>query len=522
MPTNDNLFNEKHSETGRTDPALISGGMGVWISNWRMARIVSLFGGLGIVSGTALEFVYIRLLQQGDKGGHVRRAFEELMLRVPELAERIRGIIAEYFVEGGKPETALYKAAPSAALNRCGKRGTVSLWEPGRDYQILTLASHFAEVWLAKEGHDGVVGINYLRKVERPLPWGLYGAMLAGVDYVASGAGSPSELPALIDSLSRHQEGVLSLRVQGACSADGEFALLIRPMALRAASPVPLRKPKFLAIVSSYALASALASTEATRPYGFIVEGSVAGGHNAPPSRKTFDADGQQTVVFTAADTIDVPAIAGLGLPFWLAGDYGTPERLDQALTLGASGVQFGSIVALSGQSGMESGVRAAALRLLAKGLLKVRTDPLASPSGFPFKVAQLAGTLSERGVYDTRERRCDVGGLQSAYLLPDGGLGFRCPAEDVEAYIAKGGKRCNTKGRVCLCNGLLSAAGLAQKWPDGFVEPPLVTLGENLSAARRLLLDRLAVGQNTYAVGKVLQYIAAGLMLKNGGGCGV
>lgn len=503
-----------HTRLLNGEPVLISGGMGIWVSNWHMSRIVSMLGGMGIVSGPALEIVYVRLLQLGDKGGHVRRAFKELAVRIPALSAPLLRIVREYFIEGGKAATAPYKSAPAAGLNRCGVHGNVSLWEPGRDYQALTIAANFAEVWLAKEGHDGLIGINYLYKAERPLPWGLYGAMLAGVDYVAIGAGSPAEVPALIDKLSRHEDAELPMHVRGVTSSAGEFALRISPGALRG-DAAPIAKPKFLAIVSSYALASSLAENPQTRPHGFIVEGAVAGGHNAPPSKKTFDTSGEPTVVYTREDTIDIAAIAGLGLPFWLAGAFGSPQGLKQALEMGAAGVQFGTVAALSTQSGLTSEIRAAVLELLAAGSLKVKTDAIASPSGFPFKIAQIAGTLSEKAVYESRRRRCDVGYLLVAYLTPQGGIGLRCPAEDINAFTCKGGKLRNTKGRVCICSGLLAAAGLGQYWPDTGAEPPLVTLGEYLNDARKLLLEKLAVGQRSYTIGRTLQYIAAGMIAK-------
>ncbi|MBT3687321.1 MAG: nitronate monooxygenase, partial [Actinobacteria bacterium] len=55
-------------------PLLIQGGMGVAVSDWRLARAVSLTGQLGVVSGTAIESVMVRRLQLGDPGGHTRRA----------------------------------------------------------------------------------------------------------------------------------------------------------------------------------------------------------------------------------------------------------------------------------------------------------------------------------------------------------------------------------------------------------------------------------------------------------------
>ena len=50
--------------------------MGVYVSNWRLARAVAAErpgATVGTVSGTALDVVYVRLLQLGDPGGHVRR-----------------------------------------------------------------------------------------------------------------------------------------------------------------------------------------------------------------------------------------------------------------------------------------------------------------------------------------------------------------------------------------------------------------------------------------------------------------
>jgi NAD(P)H-dependent flavin oxidoreductase YrpB (nitropropane dioxygenase family) len=49
-------------------PAIIQGGMGVYVSNHRLARTVAIAGGLGVVSGTGLDGVYARLLQDGDRG----------------------------------------------------------------------------------------------------------------------------------------------------------------------------------------------------------------------------------------------------------------------------------------------------------------------------------------------------------------------------------------------------------------------------------------------------------------------
>ena len=71
--------------------------------------------------------------------------------------------------------------------------------------EALTMLSAFTEVFLAKEGHNGLVGINLLTKVQRPNIATLYGAMLAGVSYVLMGAGIPRESPSVLSALADHQ-----------------------------------------------------------------------------------------------------------------------------------------------------------------------------------------------------------------------------------------------------------------------------------------------------------------------------
>ncbi len=504
------IISDVKASKNRPDPMIITGGMGVNISCWLMARIVSMMGELGVVSGTALEVVYPRGLQNGDPGGHVRRAFAELARRQPAFAESLTKLLDKYFIEGGKTADKPYKAVPMGKLVPVdGTAGPDSFWEPLRELQILTIASNFAEVWLAKEGHNGQVGINFLRKVERPLLWALYGAMLAGANYVVVGAGSPTELPKMIRELSRHAAVSMPLKVYGTRSDGGDFRIMIRPDTLVGDQAAELTPPKFLAIVSSFGLAQALASDPATRPYGFIVEGHEAGGHSAPPAKMKFDAKGRPILVYTDEDNANIADIAGLGLPFWLAGSYASSMKLRQALAQGANGVQIGTAAALSGQSGMAPKLRVQALKLAAANQLVV-ANTMVSPTGFPFKVAQIPGTISDPEIYQKRKRVCDIGLLQANYVAPDGGLGCRCPAESVEGFVAKGGRVQNTVGRGCLCNALLAACGLPQVRADGYVEPPIVTLGEDFKTVRELLAA-LPPGQETYTIGKLIMFLRQG-----------
>ena len=119
---------------------------------------------------------------------------------------------------------------------------------------------------------------------------------------------------------------------------------------------------------------------------------------------------------------------------------------------------------------------------------IDIFTDPLASPTGFPFKVVSLQDTNSELETYETRIRVCDLGYLRTPYKKEDGSLGFRCPAEPIDLYIKKGGQEHATDGRKCLCNALMSNIGLGQNRSQGKHELPLVTLGDDLTQVKLYL----------------------------------
>ncbi len=236
---------------------------------------------------------------------------------------------------------------------------------------------------------------------------------------------------------------------------------------------------------------------------GFIIEKPLAGGHNAPPrGQMKFTADGQP--IYGARDVVELEIIRQLGLPFWLAGGYGSPEKRKEALALGAAGIQVGTPFALSMESGMAPDLRR---RLVAKALAgkaKVFTDAKASPTGFPFKVAELEGTLSDPPIYAQRRRVCDLGFLREVYRKPDGALGYRCAAEPEKAYLAKGGDPSQLEGRKCLCNALLANIGLGQRLADGSSELPLLTLGDDF-----VHIDRFAsVERPEYSAADVIRHL--------------
>jgi nitronate monooxygenase len=466
-------------------PVLIQGGMGVAVSDWRLARAVSEAGHLGVVSGTALDAVMARRLQLGDGGGHIRRALAAFP--VPEAAERI---LARYFVAGGKGADQRFK--PTLM-----KRD-----RPSRNLRDLLVAANFVEVYLAKEGHPGLVGINYLEKLQAPTLPSLYGAMLAGVDYVLMGAGIPRAIPAVLDRLAEGLPVEMKLDVKESGRED-DFRTRFDPATVMNDGVSPVKRPAFLAIVSSHVLAVMLARRIEVPVDGFIVEAPTAGGHNAPP-RGTLQLNEAGEPIYGDRDVPDLAVLRELGLPFWLAGGYAEPGRVREALELGAAGVQVGTAFAYCEESGFDSEVKRRVLELSRQAQARVFTDPLASPSGFPFKVVPLEGTLSDSEVYGKRTRICDLGYLRTAYRKDDGKIGWRCPAEPVDDYVRKGGAAEDTVGRKCLCNSLMANVGLGQIQRQGAPELTLITSGDDVSDVARFLPP----GADSYTAVDVIRHL--------------
>jgi NAD(P)H-dependent flavin oxidoreductase YrpB (nitropropane dioxygenase family) len=467
-------------------PTIIQGGMGIGVSNWNLARTVSLRGQLGVVSGTCIDSLFVRRLQDGDIGGHVRRAMERFP--IPEVSA---DALKKYFLPEGRQD------APYKMLAMW--RQTVS-----RAREQITMLASFVEVQLAKEGHDGVVGINLLTKVQMPNLATLYGAMLAGVDYVLMGAGIPQEIPGVLDAFANGEAAAMKLYVEG--QPRGEHAeLRFDPGAHFDGRPPRLERPRFLPIISAHSLATMLVRKANGRVDGFVIEGPTAGGHNAPPrGRLEVDANGEP--IYGGRDTCDLAEMRKLGLPFWLAGGAATPEQVSAALAEGAAGVQVGTLFALCEDSGLAPEFRNGVLDKLHRGQVEVRTDLRASPTGFPFKVVQLEGTNSEQDLYERRERVCDLGYLREAYRREDGRLDYRCAAEPVDTYLKKGGKLEDTVGRKCLCNGLMANIGFAQIRDDG-LERGVLTSGSDMAAVERIL-----VGRERYTADDAIDFLLAGV----------
>jgi nitronate monooxygenase len=443
-------------------PTIIQGGMGVGVSHWKLAREVSRLGQLGVVSGTALDQVFARRLQDGDPGGHMRRGLDRFPFR--KMAERIW---EKYYIPGGKPENQPYERLPLHSKNN------------PRELIELCVVANFVEVTLAREGHGNPVGINYLEKIQIPHLPSIYGAMLAGVEYVLMGAGIPLKIPGVLDLLANHEPAHYALSVTGAQEGDDTTITFVPRDFMECVLP-PLLRPQFLAIIASNTLAVTLLKKANGKIDGFVVEGPTAGGHNAPPRGK-LQLDGAGEPIYGERDSVDLAKLRELGLPFWLAGGYGSPTKLRAALAEGAAGVQVGTAFAFCAESALREDYKQALLQKAISGEARIFTDPSASPTGFPFKVAQLEGTLSEHEVYLARPRICDLGYLREAYRTPEGAIDYRCPGEPLSVYLSKGGKPESTAGRKCLCNALMANIGYPQVRAGTYTERGLVTSGDGL-----------------------------------------
>ena len=464
-------------------PLIIQGGLGAAVSNWFLAKTTALRGQLGVVSGTGIDTVLVRRLQDGDVGGHMRRAIE----RFP-IPAAITDVVQKYFQPKGRPDGAQYKALPLFQAN------------VSRARQMLIVLANFVEVHLAKEGHDGPIGINLLTKIQLPTLASLYGAMLAGVDYVLMGAGIPREIPGALDRLARHEPAAIKLDVEGLRpGADAHVEFDPRECWTEARTPPPLKRPRFLAIVASNLLATMLARKANGRVDGFVIEGPTAGGHNAPPRGGTV-LNERSEPVYGERDVVDLERIRELGLPFWVAGGAGSPEALSESLAAGAAGIQVGTLFAFCEESGLEERYKREILASAREGAVDVITDPRASPTGYPFKVVRWPDVPPADRL---RARTCDMGYLRTPYQMEDGRIGFRCPAEPVECYVAKGGAAQDAAGRQCLCNALMANIGHGQVRAEGKVEPPILTAGDDLRS-----LGKFLGGRERYSARDVIDYL--------------
>jgi nitronate monooxygenase len=470
-------------------PKIIQGGMGVAISHWGLAKTVSKLGQFGIMSGTGMGLILSARLSDGDKDGNMRRAMSHFPMQ-----DAVQRILDKYYVPEGRGDDGSYRRPPMWTIN------------PSKSLLELTVVGNFVEVFLAKEGHDNPVGINLLEKLQLPNISSLYGAMLADVDLAIMGAGIPFEIPGALDNFVNHQAA--SYRIDVLDNQDQDYTHVFDPEEIfPGIGDVvgPLKRPMFFPIISSLVLGKALLKRSTGKINGFIVEAASAAGHNAPP-RGPMQLNEIGEPIYGKKDVIDIAKIAKLGLPFYLASGYDSPEGLQEALALGANGIQVGTAFAYCSDSGMEPNAREKGIQKILDEEASVYTDPLFSPTGFPFKLAQIDGTLSDSSLVEARQRVCDIGYLRDLYVREkDGKMGYRCPAEPVKDYVRKGGQIEDTVGRACLCNALGAAAGYSQyRKKLDYTELPAITSGDTLPSLGRYI----PAGQKTFTAKDVIEYL--------------
>lgn len=457
-------------------PKLIQGGMGIAISSWKLARAVASRGQLGVVSGTAIDRVVACRLQEGDADGTIRQAAEKF----PD-----QGLAARVIERWFKPD----------GLERPGAYKPVPLFNTSPNKALFELAtfSSFCEVWLAKHKASGPVGINLLEKIQAPTLPILYGALLAGVDTVLMGAGIPRDIPGLMDQLCQHEACSLRLNVENGDDVDLRFDPAIVESDLPA-----LQRPKFLAIISSHVLAMSLARSGGVD--GFVVEGPIAGGHNAGP--RGWKVESKEDPVYGPKDEVNLDRVKKLGLPFWIAGGKDASNSIEEAQALGAQGIQLGTAFAFCSDSGMEPTLRKRAIAYALSEDVETRTEGRGSPTGYPFKTLNLSGTEGGRDPSERERQACNHGYLRTAYQKEDGSIGWRCAAEPEADYVRKGGDADDCEGRRCLCNGLLATAGFPHSMKTGGIEYPLITSGIMRD------LPRFLRGKSDYSANDVLDVL--------------
>lgn len=460
------------------DWKIISGGMGVGVSGPKLAAMVSKLGGLGTLSGVAADRWLAFKLQHGDPDGKIRNALSRFPFK-----KTAENIINKFYVEGGIDGDQPYKTLP------------MFTFKTPKILIDLTICANFVLVLLAKEACAAPINMNYLEKIQMPHVYSFTGAMLAGVDYITMGAGIPLQVPGILDNLSNCKPAVYRVTIEG--SSDPE-PLVFNPAEHFGEELPKLKRPGFFPIISSNLLADVFMSKSSGSIEGFIVELPTAGGHNAAPRGK-YHLNENGEPLYGIKDEIVFEKIVKHNRPFWIGGSFASPEQLTHAMSLGAKGIQAGTIFALAEESGLKKVYKDNIRKLAYSNRLQVKTDLHASPTGFPFKVIQMEGTLSDQDIYQNRQRICDQGFLSTPYKRADGIIGFRCASEKVEQYIRKGGTLEETAERRCLCNGLIAASELP--YPD---EPPILTLGDDTSFLRHLMKHE----DDIYTVEDAMNYL--------------
>ena len=231
----------------------------------------------------------------------------------------------------------------------------------------------------------------------------------------------------------------MPLNVTG--SQEGDDTLLrFDPRALKEddGGSRPPKRPFFLPIISSSMLALTLVRKANGRVDGFIswraprreaTTRHPGAASSSPPSVSRFTGSGTPSISQSSASW---------GFRSGSQAVTARPRVSTVRSRAGAAGIQVGTAFAFCEESGLDARYKELVLKMALAGAANVFTHPVASPTGFPFKVARVEGSLSEEEDYLLRTRVCDLGYLREAYRRDDASIGHRCPSEPAAAWAAK------------------------------------------------------------------------------------
>ncbi|MFZ1258494.1 MAG: hypothetical protein WAQ25_03430 [Candidatus Saccharimonas sp.] len=473
----------RFERSGKHQPIIVLGGMGVDISSKRLAAEVAAHGEFGTLSETSGAVRIARHLQDGDPNGDIHESLRQF----PNQA-MVDHVLEKFYrqapPDGTAPKTKgkKYRPVPKYLLENHHESGfTVPLVE------MLTVLDAFEQVVTARRlsGGKGYLGINGLGKIPLPTAAALYGAMVAGVDYTARGAGARTDIPQVVEQLYAGETVHYPIAVDYSRGTAYEHATVtFDPQPYGA---TPQSKPEFWAIAGTTEGARAYLDTGAQ---AIVFERGTAGGHNMPHGIKESSYE----------------EFLGLDAPVILAG--GAAQQYAMVTEMGGAGIQVGSLFAVANESGMVAAERGKVKINAQMDRLVVRSDEGVSPTGYPFQVAEIGGTLSDPQVKESRPRICDISALRTPYVS-DGELHWRCPADVAEnmADAFKGPFAAKRIGEAaCLCNALWAAAGAGQQdYGRGSKEPSIVTLGQHASNDIR---DYMARYGRDITAANVISYI--------------
>lgn len=177
------------------------------------------------------------------------------------------------------------------------------------------------------------------------------------------------------------------------------------------------------------------------------------------------------------------------------------------ALASGAEGLRVGTLFAFSDESGITTEIKRQVVELSMSGKAEADTDPRISPTGFPFKVLEMAGTLSYDRAIDARPKRCDSGYLRAAYRKEDGTIGFRCASEPDREFLKKAAMAAKSPAANACATPSPGTIGMAQANKDGYTEKAVVTTGDQVKETRRVPPPRTT----HYSANLVIDYLLQG-----------